>query len=51
MLDWRHIAPTAPDTLHCYPFADNDPFVLAQTPHVFFVGGQPEFKTKMMTGK
>ncbi|KAH0445935.1 hypothetical protein IEQ34_025230 [Dendrobium chrysotoxum] len=25
-LDWGHIAPTAPDTLACYPLHDRDPF-------------------------
>lgn len=37
-LEWRHIAPTAPDTLTCYPFHDADPFLLETTPHVYFVG-------------
>jgi len=28
MLQWRHCAPTAPDTLDTYPFFDTDPFVV-----------------------
>lgn len=40
MLHWQHIAPTAPDTLYCYPFVDKDPFVLDETPHVLFAGNQ-----------
>ena len=27
-LKWRHLAPTAPDTLTCVPFATEDPFVI-----------------------
>ena len=50
LLTWRHLAPTAPDTLTCYPFQDRDPFVLEATPHVFFVGNQPAFKTTTVTG-
>ncbi|KAJ1728589.1 DNA polymerase delta small subunit Cdc1 [Coemansia biformis] len=41
-LQWRHIAPTAPDTLWCYPFTKNDPFIVRSTPHVYVVGGQAE---------
>ncbi|CAM9786444.1 unnamed protein product, partial [Discosporangium mesarthrocarpum] len=27
-LHWRHLAPTAPETLGCYPFMSEDPFVI-----------------------
>jgi DNA polymerase delta subunit 2 len=49
-LRWRHLAPTAPDTLACYPFADADPFVLQECPHVYAAGGQPEFGTRVADG-
>lgn len=51
MLRWRHMAPTAPDTLACYPFADNDPFILHKCPHVFFAGNQPAFETRLLQGE
>ncbi|GAA6020218.1 hypothetical protein JCM10207_004376 [Rhodosporidiobolus poonsookiae] len=47
-LDWSHIAPTCPDTLWCYPFTDRDPFILHQTPHVYFIGNQPSFATQLV---
>ncbi|KAF7791237.1 hypothetical protein EIP86_002251 [Pleurotus ostreatoroseus] len=47
-LRWRHIAPTAPDTLWCYPYFTNDPFVINETPDIYVVGNQPAFKTKMV---
>ena len=50
MLRWRLIAPTAPDTLWCYPFQDGDAFVLKECPHVFIVGNQPRFETSVITG-
>ena len=28
ILDWGHLAPTAPDTLSVYPFTTDDPFLL-----------------------
>lgn len=45
---WRNIAPTAPDTLGCYPYQGKDPFVLDQSPHLFVVGNQPTFATKLV---
>ncbi len=50
MLRWRCGAPTAPDTLWCYPFQDRDQFVIEQCPHVFFVGNQPRFDTTVVDG-
>lgn len=42
-LEWGHLAPTAPDTLWCYPFKSTDPFVLKERPDVMFVGNQPKY--------
>ncbi|KAJ2329828.1 DNA polymerase delta small subunit Cdc1 [Coemansia sp. RSA 2611] len=42
-LQWRHVAPTAPDTLWCYPFTEHDPFVVRTAPHVYAVGNQCAF--------
>ncbi|EKM55715.1 uncharacterized protein PHACADRAFT_173871 [Phanerochaete carnosa HHB-10118-sp] len=47
-LRWRHIAPTAPDTLWCHPYFTTDPFILTETPDLYIVGNQPEFGTKMV---
>ncbi|KAH7341743.1 DNA polymerase alpha/epsilon subunit B-domain-containing protein [Rhizoctonia solani] len=47
-LKWRHIAPTAPDTLWSYPFDGQDPFVLDKTPDIYVVGNQPAFATEMV---
>lgn len=47
---WRCSAPTAPDTLWSYPFQEDDPFVMETAPHVYFVGSQPEFGTRLVTG-
>ncbi|KAL5628801.1 hypothetical protein BROUX41_002192 [Berkeleyomyces rouxiae] len=51
MCRWRCIAPTAPDTLFSYPFQETDPFVLKDCPHLFFVGCQPSFSTRVIEGE
>ncbi|KAL7625090.1 DNA polymerase delta small subunit Cdc1 [Parahypoxylon ruwenzoriense] len=50
MCRWRCSAPTAPDTLWSYPFQEDDPFVMQTCPHLYFVGCQPEFGTKVIEG-
>ncbi|KAI0470850.1 DNA polymerase alpha/epsilon subunit B-domain-containing protein [Xylariaceae sp. FL0804] len=50
MCRWRCCAPTAPDTLWSYPFQDDDPFVLSACPHLYFVGCQPAFGTRVARG-
>ena len=47
-LEWRHIAPTAPDTLWCHPFRGKDPFTINKTPDIYIIGNQPEFRTRML---
>ncbi|RKP02143.1 hypothetical protein CXG81DRAFT_11167 [Caulochytrium protostelioides] len=42
---WKHVAPTAPDTLWSYPFPDSDPFTIDATPDLYFAGNQPAFAT------
>lgn len=49
-LQWRHLCPTAPDTLTCFPFGADDPFVLQQCPHIMFAANQPEFDTRLLEG-
>ncbi|KAK0626556.1 DNA polymerase alpha/epsilon subunit B-domain-containing protein [Immersiella caudata] len=50
MCRWRCSAPTAPDTLWAYPFQDDEPFVMKKCPHLYFVGCQPEFGTRVIQG-
>jgi DNA polymerase delta subunit 2 len=47
-LRWRHMAPTAPDTLWIRPFFTSDPFVLQKTPHIYVHGCQPRFATRLI---
>ncbi|KAF6149338.1 hypothetical protein GIB67_016876 [Kingdonia uniflora] len=49
-LRWRHIAPTAPNTLGCYPFTDRDPFLMEKCPHVYFVGNQSKYENRLVKG-
>jgi DNA polymerase delta subunit 2 len=48
-LKWRHMAPTAPDTLWCHPYFTTDPFVLTETPDIYVIGNQPRFQTRLVT--
>jgi len=50
-LKWRHIAPTAPDTLWCHPFRERDPFVLNETPDIYIIGGMSEFATALVSSE
>ncbi|KAJ4488230.1 DNA polymerase alpha/epsilon subunit B-domain-containing protein [Lentinula aciculospora] len=47
-LKWRHIAPTAPDTLWCHPYITSDPFIFEETPDLYIVGGQKKLMTKLV---
>ncbi|XP_058152685.1 DNA polymerase delta subunit 2 isoform X2 [Dasypus novemcinctus] len=54
ILEWtlraRHLSPTAPDTLGCYPFYRTDPFIFSECPHVYFCGNAPSFGSKVVRG-
>ena len=45
---WRHLAPTAPDTMRCHPFTDDDPFYINSVPNVYFAGNMNRFDTKLV---
>ncbi|KAH9967865.1 DNA polymerase alpha/epsilon subunit B-domain-containing protein [Russula dissimulans] len=47
-LKWRHMAPTAPDTLWCHPFFTTDPFIIEETPDIYAIGCQPRFATRLV---
>ncbi|BFF99256.1 DNA polymerase delta subunit 2 [Drosophila madeirensis] len=46
-LTWGHVAPTAPDTLACYPYIESDPFIMRECPHVYFAGNCESFETAL----
>ncbi|KAF9533433.1 DNA polymerase alpha/epsilon subunit B-domain-containing protein [Crepidotus variabilis] len=48
-LRWRHMAPTAPDTLWCHPYLKEDPFIIRETPNFYILGGQQKFGTRLVT--
>ena len=48
LLGSRHICPTAPDTLRCFPFREGDPFVIDKAPDVFFAGCQTKYDEKLI---
>ncbi|KAJ3161784.1 hypothetical protein HDU86_006555 [Geranomyces michiganensis] len=47
-MKWAHFAPTAPDTLWCHPYKDEDPFVLGIRPRVYVVGNQPAYASTLI---
>ena len=49
-LIWSHIFPTAPDTTPCYPYFEQDPFVITECPHIYFAGNAKEFQTELYEG-
>lgn len=50
-LQWRHIAPTCPDTVPSTPCIDTDPFIMYNCPAVYFCGNCDEFATDLYNGK
>lgn len=46
-LVWRHMCPTAPDTLGCYPYSDEDPFIFDTCPDIYFAGNQDAFGDRL----
>ncbi|XP_067642885.1 DNA polymerase delta subunit 2 [Eurosta solidaginis] len=49
-LIWGHIAPTAPDTLACYPYVKSDPFILHECPHIYFTANCSSLQTEIHKG-
>ena len=35
----------------CHPYYIKDPFILEKCPHVYFVGNQPKYQSKIINGK
>lgn len=50
-LFWRHMCPTAPDTLPVHPYSVKDPFIINYCPDIYFVGNTDKFETKLWRGK
>ncbi|XP_022129102.2 DNA polymerase delta subunit 2 [Pieris rapae] len=50
-LQWRHIAPTCPDTVPCIPCLDTDPFTMYNCPNIYFSGNAREFSTELYKGE
>jgi DNA polymerase delta subunit 2 len=47
---WRHMVPTAPDSIACMAFAATDPFVITESPHIYFSGNADSYQTKQVAG-
>ncbi|XP_018009664.1 DNA polymerase delta subunit 2-like [Hyalella azteca] len=49
LCSWGHWAPTAPDTLACYPFSASDPLALEHRPDVIIAANQASFGCRTVT--
>ncbi|KAI5645458.1 DNA polymerase alpha/epsilon subunit B domain-containing protein [Phthorimaea operculella] len=50
-LQWRHLAPTCPDTVPCTPCIETDPFTIYNCPAIYFSGNSEQFATEMYEGE
>ncbi|XP_017887566.1 DNA polymerase delta small subunit-like [Ceratina calcarata] len=48
---WRHLCPTAPDTLLACPYYEQDLFIMKECPDIYFVGNAEKFETKLWKGE
>lgn len=48
---WRHMCPTAPDTLLACPYSEKDLFIMKECPDIYFVGNTDKFETKLWKGE
>ena len=49
-LSWKHLAPTTPDTLSCFPYTIDDPFILEEYPQIYFAANQASQQHKIFEG-
>ena len=49
-LSWKHLAPTTPDTLSCFPYTNDDPFILEEYPQIYFAANQASQQHKIIEG-
>lgn len=47
---WRHMCPTAPDTLLACPYYEKDLFIIKKCPDIYFIGNTDKFETKLWKG-
>ena len=50
LISFRHLAPTAPDTMATFPSSSLDPFVIHHCPHIYFAANQSEYSTRLIEG-
>ena len=50
-LEWRHMCPTAPDTLGCYPYENEDPFIFDCCPDIYFAGNCDSYGDRLWKSK